>query len=94
MEMITLPVPQDDPTTQVMDFIRGLDGVPPEVAETLTPETNVIRDLRLDSIAVMEFIMAFEIKFDTIIPLDTIAEIATVADLARVIAPKTALTAH
>jgi acyl carrier protein len=94
LEKIDLLPLQDEPAAQVIDFIQSLDWVPAEIAASLTPETNIIRDLRLDSIAVMEFIMEFEIRFDTIIPLDTIAEIATISDLARVITPKTATITH
>jgi acyl carrier protein len=88
MEKIKLPPLQDETTEIVIEFIRSLDWVPADTAAGLTPETNIIRDLHLDSIAIMEFIMEFEIKFDTVIPLDTVAEIETINDLARVIAPK------
>jgi acyl carrier protein len=88
MEKINLPPLQDETIDRVIGFIRSLDWVPPDIAASLTPETNIIRDLRLDSIAIMEFIMEFEIEFDTIIPLDTVAEIAPTNDLARVVAPK------
>ena len=57
-------------------FIRSTGMVPAEVMAQLSPETNIVRDLRLDSVAVMEFIMELEIEFDTIIPLNEIANIA------------------
>ncbi len=85
---------QDGPSARVIEFIQSLDWVSADIAAGLKPETNIIHDLKLDSIAVMEFIMEFEIRFDTIIPLDSIAEIATVADLAQLIAPKTAAVSH
>lgn len=51
----------------------------------ITAETNVVRDLGLDSLAVMNFVMVLEDKFDVSIPLDRIAEIETVGDLAATI---------
>ena len=87
----SLPPLQDEPTDKVIEFIRSLSWIPADTAAKLTPETNIIRDLRLDSIAIMEFIMEFEIRFDTVIPLDTVAEIATIADLARTLTPKNAV---
>ncbi|ACI98178.1 acyl carrier protein [Rhodospirillum centenum] len=51
----------------------------------ITPETNITRDLGLDSLAVMNFVMVLEDKFDVSIPLDKIAEVETVGDLARTI---------
>ena len=81
---------EEDVIGKIIAVIRSLDGVPPDVAAKVTPQTNIARDLNLDSIAVMEFIMELEVKFDTVIPLDTIAGIETVGDLARVLAPATA----
>jgi acyl carrier protein len=51
----------------------------------VTAETNIVRDLGLDSLAVMNFVMSLEDKFDVSIPLDRIAEIETVGDLADTI---------
>lgn len=50
------------------------------------PETNVARDLGLDSLAVMNFVMALEDRFDVSIPMDRLAGIETVRDLASAIA--------
>ncbi|HYE52442.1 MAG TPA: phosphopantetheine-binding protein [Azospirillaceae bacterium] len=52
---------------------------------TITGDTNIVRDLGLDSLAVMNFVMELEDKFDVSIPLDKIAEVETVGDLARTI---------
>jgi acyl carrier protein len=62
----------------------------PEMLSKVTPQTNIVRDLNLDSIAVMDFIMELELKFDTVIPLEAVAGIETVEDLARVLDPQTA----
>jgi acyl carrier protein len=76
--------------SKIMDVIRSLDGITPDMVSKVTARTNIVRDLNLDSIAVMDFIMELEVKFDTVIPLDTIAGIATVGDLARVLGPQSA----
>lgn len=62
-----------------------------EVSEVLTsvlnrevelkPEMNIVNDLGLDSIAVMNFTMALEDKFDISIPLHDMASVVTVQDL-------------
>jgi acyl carrier protein len=88
----TLPS-EEDVIATIVSVIRTLDGVTPEMADAVTPETNILRDLSLDSIAVMDFIMELETAFNTVIPLDTVAEIATVGDLARAITAEQARTA-
>jgi acyl carrier protein len=75
----------DEVLTKIVAVIRTLDGVPPEVADAVTPETTILHDLNLDSIAVMDFIMELETVFGIIIPLDAAAEIATIRDLTRAI---------
>ncbi len=57
--------------------------VPPSVE--VTKDTAVTRDLGLDSLAVMNFVMALEDRFDISIPLDRIAEAETVEDLAETV---------
>jgi acyl carrier protein len=47
----------------------------------LTSDTRIVDDLELDSLAVMNFVMAVEDRYDISIPLDRIAEVETVADL-------------
>ncbi|WP_245258611.1 acyl carrier protein [Methylopila sp. M107] len=47
----------------------------------LKPEMNIVNDLGLDSIAVMNFTMALEDKFDISIPLNDMASVVTVQDL-------------
>ena len=46
---------------------------------------NIVNDLGLDSIAVMNFCMALEDKFDISIPLHDMASVVTVDDLAKTI---------
>lgn len=44
-----------------------------------------IRELGLDSVAVMDLVMAVEDEFDVVFPLDRLAEVETLDDLARVV---------
>jgi acyl carrier protein len=52
---------------------------------SIAADTNITRDLGLDSLAVMDFVMVLEDKFDVSIPLERIAEVETIGDLARTI---------
>lgn len=55
-------------------------------AETpIALNTNIARDLGLDSLAVMDFIFDLEDSFDVSIPMERIAEVQTVSDLAKAI---------
>lgn len=45
----------------------------------------LIRELGLDSVAVMDLVMAVEDQYEVIFPLERLAEIETVNDLARVV---------
>lgn len=45
----------------------------------------IIRELGLDSVAVMDLVMAVEDEFDMVFPLDRLGEVETVEDLARVV---------
>lgn len=51
----------------------------------ITADTNIVRDLSLDSLSVMDLVMALEDHFDISIPLDRIAETETVKQLAAVV---------
>lgn len=56
-----------------------------EGATGITADTNIVRELSLDSLAVMDLVMALEDHFDISIPLDRIAETETVKQLAAVV---------
>lgn len=73
-------MPQDD----IAERVRGLvaDRVPRQGA---IGGAAVIRDLGLDSVAVMDLVMAVEDEFDLVFPLDRLSELETVDDLARVV---------
>ncbi len=66
------------------DVVSAIQSVA-DTAGPITAETNILRDLNLDSVAVMDFIMQIETQFDTVIPLGQMAEIETVGDLVRVL---------
>lgn len=51
----------------------------------ITAETDIARDLKLDSLAVMDLLMVLEDKFDVSIPLNMVAEITTVGQLAKAV---------
>ena len=47
----------------------------------ITDQTDIVEDLGMDSLGVMNFVMAIEDFYDISIPLDRTAQIQTVADL-------------
>ena len=51
----------------------------------VSDETNIVNDLGLDTLAVMNFVMALEDEYDISMPLDRMAEVQTVGDLVRTI---------
>jgi acyl carrier protein len=51
----------------------------------ISPKAKIARDLGLDSVAVMDFVMDIEDHFDISIPLDRVAEVETVEDLTRAV---------
>ena len=59
----------------------------------ITADTDVVRDLKLDSLASMDFIMAVETEFDTLIPVDSMVDIRTVGDLAALLRSQSARAA-
>lgn len=48
---------------------------------SITDQTDIVEDLGMDSLGVMNFVMAIEDFYDISIPLDRIAQIQTVGDL-------------
>lgn len=70
-----------DTQAQIIESLRKLLKKP----ATLGPGTNIVKDLQLDSLAVMDFIMSLEDQFEIVIPLDRVAEVETLGDLALVV---------
>ena len=50
-------------------------------AVSITDDTDIVEDLGMDSLGVMNFVMAIEDFYDLSIPLDRVAQIQTVGDL-------------
>jgi acyl carrier protein len=63
---------------------RLRDGVEPG------PQTDLIGDTRMDSVAVMDFVLELEDEFDITIPLERMSGVRTVADVARAVETVTA----
>ena len=51
----------------------------------LTAETDIARDLDVDSLALMNMVMELEDTFDVSIPLDRLASVRTAGDLSGLI---------
>jgi acyl carrier protein len=51
----------------------------------VTSDTDIARDLAVDSLALMNIVMELEDRFDISIPLDRIAEVQTAGQLADLI---------
>ncbi len=71
-------------------ILKELDKVVRENADAnsdvvLDANTNIARELGLDSLAIMDLVMALEDHFDISIPLDRIAETETVNELANLV---------
>ena len=77
----------EDTIRKISQVLSSLPGRPSGVPEHLTEETTIVGDLKLDSLSVMDFVMALETRFDTIIPIDGIADVRTVGDLAALLQP-------
>jgi len=51
----------------------------------LSEETNITSDLEIDSVAVMDFVMELEEKYDISIPVNMLSEVQTIGELAGVV---------
>jgi len=67
-----------------VDVIAALKKILPRPA-AISGATHIVQDLGLDSLAIMNFMLEIEDRFDISIPLDRAADIATVDDLVRAI---------
>ncbi len=65
-------------------IITDLRQARPDAPE-ISGSTRIVQDLELDSVAVMDFILSIEDRFDISIPLDRVADIVTVEDLTKVV---------
>jgi acyl carrier protein len=47
------------------------------------PDTDIVADAGMDSVAVMDFVLDLEEGFDVTIPLDRLSDVRTVSDVVR-----------
>jgi acyl carrier protein len=72
----------NDIEAQIVDLLT--QRVPAGV--NVSAETRIVGGLGLDSVAILDFIMDLEDRFDISIPLDRVAEVQTIAELSRAVA--------
>ncbi len=70
---------------QVIGHLRVM--IPP--GTEISINSRIVADLGLDSLAVMNFVMALEDDFDVSLTMDSLARVETVGDLARTLAALT-----
>lgn len=77
----------DDPMEQgeIFDEVASAIRSAAPVAGPISRDTSILRDLSLDSVAVMDLIMTLETRFDTVIPMNRMTEIETVGDLVSIL---------
>jgi acyl carrier protein len=79
----------------VSDLIDDTNNIEGQIVELLahrippginvSAQTQIVGGLGLDSVAILDFIMDVEDRFDVSIPLDRVAEVETIAELSRAI---------
>lgn len=57
----------------------------PSSNKKITPDTNMVTELQLDSFQVMEFMLEVEDHYDIAVDLDSLSNIHTINDLAGVV---------
>ncbi len=62
---------------EISSIFEQVLGHPVQISD----DTDIVQDLGMDSLGVMNFVMAIEDYYDISIPLDRIAQVETVADL-------------
>jgi acyl carrier protein len=67
------------------DYLSNNWGRIPEKYRHITPSTNMVTQLQLDSFQVMEFMLEVEDNFDVAIDLESLSDVHTVRDLAAVV---------
>jgi acyl carrier protein len=67
--------------TQIVELLAR--RVPAGV--NVSADTQIVTGLGLDSVAILDFIMDIEDRFDISIPLDRIAEVQTIGELSHAI---------
>lgn len=67
------------------NYLQGNWPDSPSSKRKITPETNMVTELQLDSFQVMEFMLEVEDHFDIAIDLDSLSNIHSIQDLAGVV---------
>jgi acyl carrier protein len=85
----------DHTASEVRDLINNAGNIEAEIVELLvgrvpagvqvSGQTQIVGGLGLDSVAILDFIMDLEDRFDISIPLDRVAEVQTIAELSHAI---------
>jgi acyl carrier protein len=84
----------EDVIEQIAVLARSISGLALSPDVQISAKTKIIEDLKLDSLTTMDFILALETKFDTIIPIDSMGEVETVGELAGLLRSSYNGTAH
>ena len=78
---------QADVIVRISRVLGGMADPVAQRAREIDAGTSIVRDLKLDSLAVMDFVMALETEFDTVIQIDALSGVETIGDLARLLQP-------
>ncbi len=78
---------QADVIVRIATVLHGMEDPAAQHIGRIDAQTSIVRDLKLDSLAVMDFVMALETEFDTVIPIDALSGVETIADLADLLQP-------
>jgi len=80
---------------EVSDLTNNATNIEAQIVELLanripagihvSAQTQIVGGLGLDSVAILDFIMDVEDRFDISIPLDRVAEVQTIAELSSAI---------
>jgi acyl carrier protein len=72
--------------TAIVTILTGLLTEQTREERTVTPETDLISDLALESVQIMEFMVDVEDHYDIAISLEALAEVRTLGQLAELVA--------
>ena len=73
-----------DQSTILQSLCKHLENfVGPEIK--ITPDTDLINELAIDSVKLLSLIMEIEDEFDISVPINVLADVHTVRDLANLI---------
>ena len=68
--------------SEISEMLSGLNKTGIEI----TADTDFNADLNVDSVAVMDFVLMVEDKYDISIPINLLSEVSTVGQFAQVVA--------